>query len=94
MNKIVEVSIEIVIAMIALGMLILFVQNAMYSEKKCEGTPPQINEGVIIGQSSYTAATNQTKWIYERTATNLTPCKWKCDTNYSKNGNTCQKNSD
>jgi hypothetical protein len=92
MNKAIEVSIEIVIAMIALGMLILFVQNAIYAEKKCEGTPPIVNEGVIMGPANYTASTNQTKWIYERTATDTTPCKWKCDTGYSKNGNTCTIN--
>ena len=89
MNKALEVSIEILIAMIALGLIIAFVQNAMYVEKKCEGTPPQINDGVIMGPSNYTPATNQTKWIYERTATELTPCKWKCDTGYTKNGNSC-----
>ena len=93
MNKAVEISVEILVAMIALGILITFVQTAIYAEKKCEGTAPDSNIGVIMGPSSYTPASNQTKWIYERTATTLTPCKWKCDTNYSKNNNTCTKNS-
>jgi hypothetical protein len=94
MNKAVEVSIEVIIAMIALGLLVAFVQTAIYTEKKCEGTPPDLNSGVIFGPSSYTPSSGQTKWVYDRTATTTSPCKWKCDTdnNYSKNGNTCTKN--
>ncbi len=92
MNKAVEVSIEIVIAMIALGILVVFVQTAIYSEKKCDGLAPDLNTGVVAGPAKYTAADGQTKWIYDRTATTTSPCKWKCDTNYSKNNNTCTKN--
>ena len=92
MNKAVEVTIEVIIAMIALGLLVVFVQNAIYAEKKCDGIAPDLNVGVISGPPSYTPSSGQTKWTYDRTATITSPCKWKCDTNYSKNGNTCTEN--
>jgi hypothetical protein len=89
MNKSLEVTIEVAVAMLLLALIITFVQNALYGEKTCQGTPPILNDGVFMGPSTYTAATNQTKWIYERTATITTPCKWKCNAGYTKNENTC-----
>ena len=57
----------------------------------CTGTMPVRANGVIIGPNTTTSASNA--WAYSSSATTSTSCRWKCDSGYSQNGNTCRLNS-
>ena len=57
----------------------------------CTGTAPVRANGVIIGPNITTSASNA--WAYSPSATTSTSCRWKCDSGYSQNGNTCRLNS-
>lgn len=54
----------------------------------CSGTTP-LGSGVIKGPSTYSSGYTPTSWIYTLTATSFTPCKWKCDSGYTRSGNGC-----
>ena len=47
----------------------------------CNGTAPQTIAGTVKGNSTFTSGA-QKSWLYESTATNTTPCRWSCLTNY------------
>jgi len=53
----------------------------------CQGTAPTTTAGTIKGPS-LTTDPNQS-WTYDEAATTSTPCQWKCESGYRREGNGC-----
>ena len=91
MNETMKTVIEVLIVIIAIGGILVYAQQSMQASKKCEGVEPVKVEGMLKGPNEYSPSDVIHKWIYDKMGASNTPCKWSCDFNYGKLGDSCEK---
>lgn len=89
MNQTLVVVIEVMVAVFAFAIIVVYIQGALNKEQLCEGTPPLDSNGLVKGPAAYDNPAQKSQWAYDPTATTRTPCKWRCDYNYVRSGNGC-----
>lgn len=89
MNRTIVVVLEIMVAVFAFALIVIYVQGTLNNKPSCEGIPPIDSNGLIKGPSTYNNPMQNNEWAYDPTATTKTPCRWRCDYNYIRRGNEC-----
>ncbi len=89
MNRTIEATIAIVIAVIAFGIMISFFESSLNYTQKCFGEKPITSDGTIIGVNDFPSNSKNNTWVYDLSADGLAPCLWKCKEGYQKQDNTC-----
>lgn len=89
MNLSLETMVEVIIAIAAVSLIILFVYGALFEKKNCEGIAPLNDGNALIGFSEYPSGYSPTSWSYDLGADGSKACLWKCINGSIKSGNAC-----
>ncbi|MBI2172831.1 MAG: hypothetical protein HYT73_01305 [Candidatus Aenigmarchaeota archaeon] len=63
------------------------VVRTLGTARSCSGSTPS-GTNLIKGSSWYSAG-ETSAWTYDESATTSTECRWKCESGYQRNGNSC-----